>query len=65
MTSDRRLCPVCGETIQPGGEVVVAVEVIPGQDFGGEPAESVEEGERVYFHADHVPVLWGRYRIID
>ena len=63
--SQRPVCPACGQAVDPGmSGVVRVVEVLHGQDFGGEPAEVVEEGASLFFHEEHLPAESGRYRVV-
>jgi hypothetical protein len=66
VTDPRPVCRVCKSVVEPGGAgIVTAVELVHGQDFGGEPAEVVDEGERIFFHEDHLPAGSGHFRIVD
>ena len=51
MASDEVRCRACGNPVTPGAPgVLTAFEKVHGQDFGGEPADVVEDGLPVYFH---------------
>ena len=57
-------CAACHQPLRPSDAFVQAVEIIHEQTYGGEPTEPTD-GQRVYFHPDHVPDTPGRYRLLD